>query len=110
MTEYQINLNGEQVKELLVSDRGLQGLTEAVLNQVLIAQATEQIGADMLGHLHLQNLLNNSLADSAQEIGIVRQNLLHQIFFALTVGLGHRLSSDIGFVTEYLGERWPLFL
>ena len=45
MTEYQINLNGEQVKELLVSDGGLQGLAETVLNQILVAQATEQIGA-----------------------------------------------------------------
>jgi len=45
MTEYQINLNGDQVKELLVSDGGLQGLAETVLNQILVAQATDQIGA-----------------------------------------------------------------
>jgi len=45
MTEYQINLNGEQVKELLVNDEGLKGLVETVLNQVLKGQATEQIGA-----------------------------------------------------------------
>lgn len=45
MTEYQINLNGEQVKELLVNDDGLKGLVEEVLNQVLKGQQAEQIGA-----------------------------------------------------------------
>ncbi|MHB1054351.1 MAG: transposase [Thermoleophilia bacterium] len=46
MTEYQITLNGEQVKELLVNDEGLKGVVEEVLNQVLKEQQTEQIGAD----------------------------------------------------------------
>lgn len=46
MTEYQINLNGEQVKELLVNDEGLRVVVEEVLNQVLKEQLTEQIGAD----------------------------------------------------------------
>jgi len=46
MTEYQITLNGEQVKELLVNDEGLKGVVETVLNQVLKEQLTEQIGAD----------------------------------------------------------------
>ena len=46
MTEYQISLNGAQVKELLVKDDGLQGLVESVLNQVLEAQLTEQVGAE----------------------------------------------------------------
>lgn len=46
MTEYQINLNGEQVKELLVNDEGLKGLVETVLNQVLKDQLTEQVGAE----------------------------------------------------------------
>lgn len=45
MTEYQINLNGEQVKELLVNDDGLKGLVEEVLNQVLKVQQSKQIGA-----------------------------------------------------------------
>src|SRR5665648_118980 len=45
MTEYQINLNGEQVKELLINDDGLKGLVESVLNQVLETQVTEHIGA-----------------------------------------------------------------
>jgi transposase-like protein len=46
MTEYQISLNGEQVKELLINDEGLKGLVETVLNQVLKDQLTEQIGAE----------------------------------------------------------------
>jgi putative transposase len=45
MATYEITLNSEQLSGLLTEDRGLQGLVEMVLNQVLEAQVTEHIGA-----------------------------------------------------------------
>jgi putative transposase len=45
MASYEITLNSEQLSGLLTDDKGLQGLVETVLNQVLEAQVTEQIGA-----------------------------------------------------------------
>lgn len=45
MAEYEINLNGEQVKGLLTSDDGLKGLVETVVNQVLEAQMSEHLTA-----------------------------------------------------------------
>jgi putative transposase len=45
MAKYEITLNSEQLSGLLTEDQGLQGLVETVLNQVLEAQLTEQIGA-----------------------------------------------------------------
>jgi transposase-like protein len=45
MATYQLTLNSEQLSGLLTEDKGLQGLVETVLNQVLEAQVTEQIGA-----------------------------------------------------------------
>ena len=45
MATYEITLNSEQLSGLLTEDRGLQGLVETVLNQVLEAQITEHIGA-----------------------------------------------------------------
>jgi putative transposase len=45
MATYEITLNREQLSGLLTDDKGLQGLVETVLNQVLEAQVTEQIGA-----------------------------------------------------------------
>lgn len=45
MATYEISLNSEQLSGLLTEDRGLQGLVETVLNQVLEAQITEHIGA-----------------------------------------------------------------
>jgi putative transposase len=45
MARYEITLNSEQLSGLLTEDQGLQGLVETVLNQVLEAQVTEQIGA-----------------------------------------------------------------
>jgi putative transposase len=45
MARYEITLNSEQLTGLLTEDKGLQGLVETVLNQVLEAQVTEQIGA-----------------------------------------------------------------
>jgi putative transposase len=45
MAKYEITLNSEQLSGLLTEDKGLQGLVETVLNQVLEAQITEQIGA-----------------------------------------------------------------
>lgn len=45
MARYEITLNSEQLSDLLTDDKGLQGLVETVLNQVLDAQVTEQIGA-----------------------------------------------------------------
>jgi putative transposase len=45
MASYEITLNSEQLSGLLTDDKGMQGLVETVLNQVLEAQVTEQIGA-----------------------------------------------------------------
>lgn len=45
MARYEITLNREQLPDLLTEDQGLQRLVETVLNQVLEAQVTEQIGA-----------------------------------------------------------------
>src|ERR687885_938099 len=45
MARYEITLDSEQLSGLLMEDQGLQGLVETVLNQVLEAQVTEQIGA-----------------------------------------------------------------
>src|SRR5919199_945449 len=45
MARYEITLDSEQLTDLLTEDQGLQGLVETVLNQVLEAQGTEQIGA-----------------------------------------------------------------
>jgi hypothetical protein len=38
MATYEITLNSEQLSGLLTEDRGLQGLVETVLNQVLEAR------------------------------------------------------------------------
>ena len=45
MASSEITLNREQLSDVLTDDKGLQGLVETVLNQVLEAQVTEQIGA-----------------------------------------------------------------
>lgn len=45
MATYEITVNSEQLSGLLTNDKGLQGLVEAVLNQVLEAQVTDHIGA-----------------------------------------------------------------
>lgn len=45
MARDEITLNREQLSDLLPDDKGLQGLVETVLNQVLDAQVPEQIGA-----------------------------------------------------------------
>lgn len=59
MTGYQINLNGEQVKELLINDEGLKGLVESVLNQVLETQLTEYIGAESYERSSKRNSYRN---------------------------------------------------
>ena len=48
MTDFQVTLNGSQLKDLLTRDDGLQTLVEDVLNQVLEAQMTEHIGAGVM--------------------------------------------------------------
>jgi len=45
MAKYEITLNSEQLSGVLTDDKGLQGLVETVLNQVLEAQVTEHLGA-----------------------------------------------------------------
>src|ERR687895_102742 len=45
MATYEVTLHSEQLSGLLTNNQGLQGLVETVLNQVLEAQVTEQIGA-----------------------------------------------------------------
>ncbi len=43
MAQYQITLNSECLHELFGKDEGMARLLEQVLNQVLQAQATEQL-------------------------------------------------------------------
>ena len=45
MTDYEINVPSGVLSSLLSEKNGLAALVEAVLNQVLDAQATEQVGA-----------------------------------------------------------------
>ena len=48
MTQFNITLNGEDIKGLFTGDskdKAFANLVQKVLNQVLDAQATEQIGA-----------------------------------------------------------------
>jgi hypothetical protein len=45
MASYEITLNREQWSDVWTEDKGLQGLVETVLQQVLEAQVTEQSGA-----------------------------------------------------------------
>jgi transposase-like protein len=45
MATDEITLNSEQLSGLLTADKGLQGLVETVLNQVLEAQVTDHLGA-----------------------------------------------------------------
>ena len=46
MTDYEIKLPGELLSSLMSDNTGFAQLLGSVLNQVLEAQATEQIGAD----------------------------------------------------------------
>lgn len=49
MTQYQITLNAELLQQLFIGDSrdaGISALLETVLNQVLKAQSTDQLGAD----------------------------------------------------------------
>ena len=66
----------------------------------------------MLGHLGLQDLLHYPLYDLAQEVGIVQQDLLHQLRVRPTMICGHRHSVSIRLTsnTDHLGGRWPFFL
>lgn len=45
MATYALTLNSEQWSGLLTDEKGLQGLVDTGLTQVLEAQVTEQIGA-----------------------------------------------------------------
>jgi transposase-like protein len=45
MTQFNLTVNGEKLKDLLVKDNGLRDLLEDVVNQVLEAQMSEYIGA-----------------------------------------------------------------
>lgn len=46
MPAYQITIDGETVQGLFQGDAGLAKLLEQVLNQVLEAQVSEQLGAE----------------------------------------------------------------
>lgn len=46
MAQYNITLNDEILKDLFSGDKGVAVLLEQVLNQVLQAQATEQLNAE----------------------------------------------------------------
>jgi len=50
----------------------------------------------VLGHLCLKDLLHHPLDDLTQEVGIVEQNLLHQLRVQPTMIFGHRHSVSIG--------------
>ncbi|GAF73507.1 unnamed protein product [marine sediment metagenome] len=46
MAQYQVSVDSEKVKELMIRDDGLKELVQEVLNQVLEAQASEAVGAE----------------------------------------------------------------
>ncbi len=46
MAQYQISVDSEKVKELMIRDDGLKELVQEVLNQILEAQASEVVGAE----------------------------------------------------------------
>lgn len=46
MTEYEINVPGNLLSRIMTEQNGLASLLEAILNQVLVAQASDQLGAD----------------------------------------------------------------
>ena len=46
MAQYNVTLEEEKIKELLIHDQGLKALVEAVVNQVLESQLTEKIGVE----------------------------------------------------------------
>jgi putative transposase len=46
MAQYNVTLEEEKIKELLIHDQGLKALVETVVNQVLEAQLTDQIRAE----------------------------------------------------------------
>ncbi len=46
MAQYQISVDSEKVKDLMIRDDGLKELVQEVLNQVLEAQASEAVGAE----------------------------------------------------------------
>jgi len=46
MTQYNVTLDEEKIKELLIHDHGLKARVEAVVKQVLETQLMEKIGAE----------------------------------------------------------------
>jgi len=46
MAQYNIGIDSEKVKGLLVNDDGLKELIQEILNQILEAQASEAVGAE----------------------------------------------------------------
>ena len=46
MAQYNIGIDSEKVKGLLVHDDGLKELIQDILNQILEAQASEAVGAE----------------------------------------------------------------
>ena len=46
MAQYQISVDSEKVKDLMIRDDGLKELVQEVLNQILEAQASEVVGAE----------------------------------------------------------------
>jgi transposase-like protein len=46
MASYQVNVDDQLLASLLLRQDGMAGLLQQVLNQILVAQATEQIGAE----------------------------------------------------------------
>ncbi len=46
MTDYELNVPGNPLSRIMTEQNGLASLLEAILNQVLEAQAVEQLGAE----------------------------------------------------------------
>ena len=55
MTDFEINVPSNLLSSLLTEQNGLAKLLEAVLNQVLDAQASEQVGAGRYEHWFLRS-------------------------------------------------------
>lgn len=72
MTDYELKVPGKLLSSLLGKKDGLAGLVEAVLNQVLEAQAAEQVGA---GHYERTDVtpsyLRNRMQSTRGDYGLV---------------------------------------
>jgi len=72
MAQYNVTLDQQKIKELLIQDEGLKALVESVVNQVLEVQLTEQTWKDLFEWLKRRGLKGVDFVISVAHKGIVR--------------------------------------